>query len=61
MASFSSKWILSHSTWYKFRRSRHEHESNGTESRMEVTSLDLGEPDQTNFEPPQEYKHIMVR
>jgi hypothetical protein len=23
MASFSSKWILSHSTWYKFRRSRH--------------------------------------
>jgi hypothetical protein len=22
MASFSSKWILSHSTWYKFRRSR---------------------------------------
>src|ERR1019366_5093820 len=23
MASFSSKWILFHSTWYKFRRSRH--------------------------------------
>src|ERR1022692_744518 len=23
MTSFSSKWILSHSTWYKFRRSRH--------------------------------------
>src|ERR1700686_4378866 len=22
MTSFSSKWILSHSTWYKFRRSR---------------------------------------
>src|ERR1035441_7060487 len=22
MPSFSSKWILSHSTWYKFRRSR---------------------------------------
>jgi hypothetical protein len=25
MASFSSKWILSHSTWYKFRRSRQNH------------------------------------
>src|ERR1017187_7409990 len=23
MTRFSSKWILSHSTWYKFRRSRH--------------------------------------
>jgi hypothetical protein len=23
MTSFSSQWILSHSTWYKFRRSRH--------------------------------------
>jgi hypothetical protein len=23
MSSFSSKWILSHSTWYKFRRSGH--------------------------------------
>jgi len=23
MTSFSSKWILSHTTWYKFRRSRH--------------------------------------
>ena len=22
MTRFSSKWILSHSTWYKFRRSR---------------------------------------
>lgn len=38
-----------------------EHGSNGTESRMAVTNLDLGEPDQTKFEPPQEYKHIMVR
>src|ERR1017187_9534181 len=25
MTRFSSKWILSHSTWYKFRRSRHQH------------------------------------
>jgi hypothetical protein len=25
MTRFSSKWILSHSTWYKFRRSRHYH------------------------------------
>src|ERR1035441_5224504 len=25
MTRFSSKWILSHSTWYKFRRSR-QHE-----------------------------------
>src|SRR5208282_5080301 len=25
MASFSSKWILSHSTWYKFRRSRQQY------------------------------------
>src|SRR5271154_5623310 len=24
MTRFSSKWILSHSTWYKFRRSRHQ-------------------------------------
>src|ERR1700692_2836102 len=23
MTSYSSKWILSHSTWYKFCRSRH--------------------------------------
>jgi dihydrofolate reductase len=23
MTRFSSKWILSHSTWYKFLRSRH--------------------------------------
>src|SRR5450631_2269116 len=23
MTRFSSKWILSHSTWYKFRRSHH--------------------------------------
>ncbi|MGA9414146.1 MAG: hypothetical protein WBV60_05600, partial [Terriglobales bacterium] len=23
MTRFSSKWILSHSTWYKFRRSGH--------------------------------------
>ena len=29
-----------------------EHESNSTESRMEVTSINLGEPDQTKFEPP---------
>src|ERR1019366_1269606 len=27
MASFSSKWILSHSTWYKNRRSRQRHTS----------------------------------
>jgi hypothetical protein len=25
MTRFSSKWILSHSTWYKFRRSRHRY------------------------------------
>src|SRR5271154_465524 len=25
MTRFSSKWILSHSTWYKFRRSRQRH------------------------------------
>src|ERR1039457_4615174 len=24
MTRFSSKWILSHSTWYKFRRSGHQ-------------------------------------
>jgi hypothetical protein len=35
-----------------------EHESDGSESRTEVVRLDLGEPDQTKFEPPQEYKHI---
>jgi hypothetical protein len=38
-----------------------EHESNGTESRMEVTSIVIGEPDQTKFEPPQEYKPHRVR
>jgi len=32
-----------------------------TESRMEVTRLDLGEPDQTHFEPPPGYKQKMVR
>src|ERR1700686_3607357 len=26
MTSYSSKWILSHSTWYKFCRSRHDNE-----------------------------------
>jgi hypothetical protein len=35
-----------------------EHESDGSESRTEVIRLDLGEPDQTKFEPPQEYKRI---
>jgi hypothetical protein len=35
-----------------------EHESDGSESRAEVTRLDLGEPDQTKFEPPREYKYI---
>jgi hypothetical protein len=31
-----------------------------TESRMEVTRLDLGEPDQTHFEPPPGYKQKMI-
>jgi hypothetical protein len=35
-----------------------EHESDGSEFRTEVVRLDLGEPDHTKFEPPQEYKHI---
>jgi hypothetical protein len=35
-----------------------ERESDGSESRTEVVRLDLGEPDHTKFEPPQEYKHI---
>src|ERR1700688_439139 len=30
MASFSSQWILSHSTWYKLRRSRHPQERRQT-------------------------------
>jgi hypothetical protein len=38
-----------------------EHDSKGTESRMEVTSLAVGEPDQTKFEPQQGYKTILVR
>lgn len=38
-----------------------EHESDGTESRTEVIRLDLGEPDETKFEPPQEYKYIKGR
>jgi hypothetical protein len=28
MTRFSSKWILSHSTWYKFRRSGHGSDPN---------------------------------
>jgi len=38
-----------------------EHESDGSESRTEIIHLDLGEPDQTKFGPPQEYKHINWR
>jgi hypothetical protein len=37
-----------------------EHASDGTESRTEVIRIDLGEPDQMKFEPPQEYKHITL-
>jgi len=38
-----------------------EHQSNGAESRTEVIGLDLGEPDETKFEPPQQYKHMVGR
>jgi hypothetical protein len=35
-----------------------EHDSDGRESRIEVTRLDLGEPDLAKFQPPQDYKVI---
>src|SRR5208283_284740 len=38
MTRFSSKWILSHSTWYKFRRSRQE----DRETRLKVATADAG-------------------
>jgi len=31
MTRFSSKWILSHSTWYKVCRSGHAHKLSGTQ------------------------------
>lgn len=37
------------------------HDSDGNESRAEVRRLDLGEPELTKFEVPQEYKRITAR
>jgi hypothetical protein len=38
-----------------------EQESDGRESRTEITRLDLGEPDLGKFQPPQDYKVIRGR
>jgi hypothetical protein len=43
MSSFSSKWILSHSTWYKNRRSRQlvSHRKRG-ETKKSLQAVDFG-------------------
>src|SRR5450631_4411360 len=65
MTRFSSKWILSHSTWYKFRRSGHGYRwVRATKSIVgagdsdENLPLDLQENRLTDLQPITNYSDI---